>query len=60
MQIMCLIFTKNNYFYIGRLIDESNPDRWAVDSECEEHGSFTEVIHDVTHFCIPCPVEIEE
>lgn len=59
METICLIFTENNYYYVGRLIDSSERDTWATDSECEGHGSLIHTVFNVTHFCIPDPVEIE-
>jgi len=59
METVCLIFTENNYYYIAKLIDESNFSKWVVDNVCDEHGTYFETIYGVTHFCIPDPVEIE-
>jgi hypothetical protein len=60
MDTMCLIFTENNYQYVGRLVDEGNPDVWIVDSECDHHGSMHEKIYGVTHFLIADPVPIDD
>lgn len=57
MDTVCLIFTENNYFYLGMLIDSSCYKTWVVDADCESCGSITEKIYGVTHFCIPDPIE---
>jgi hypothetical protein len=59
MEVMCWIFTENNYLYSGRLIDGEDYSVWAVDQDCSCKDSNTIQIHGVTHFCIPEPVEIE-
>lgn len=60
MQVICLIFTLNNYFYLGRLLDDEDFSVWCVDSECNECGSQVMTVPNVTHFAIIEPVEIEE
>lgn len=59
MHTDCLVFTENNYYYVARLIDSSDYAAWVADYECEEHGSYTQELCGITHFCIPDPIEIE-
>lgn len=57
----CLIFTENNYTFVGRLENKYTPDKWLHDYHCDEcDNSKHEEIYGVTHFCIIEPVEIEE
>jgi hypothetical protein len=58
MEVICLIFTENNYFYLGRLIDNEDFSIWATDSECDECGSQVMTVAGVTHFCILEPVKM--
>ncbi len=60
MDVTCLIFTVNNYFYLGKLISGDDYSQWAVDYYCMKHGEDSETIYGVTHFCILDPIEVEE
>lgn len=60
MHTDCLVLTENNYYYIARLVDSDDYSVWVADYECEEHGSYTQKLFAVTHFCIPSPPEIAE
>ena len=61
IEVMCFIFTENNSFYCGQLIECDNPDVWSVNytcEGCEEDGQYQ--VYGITHFCIPDPVELEK
>ncbi len=59
MEVICFIFTENNYIYAAKLIDSGSSDIWAIENTTEEGGTYTEKIYGITHFCIPEPIEIE-
>lgn len=61
METICLICSADSYLYVGKLITAAHPCCWIIDSECDEPASFIERrIANITHFCIPDPLEIME
>jgi hypothetical protein len=62
-EVICLLFTKNNYFYTGlwslRFTKDGKIDghEWADESECGSCGHFGHPLNEVTHFALIPPVK---
>jgi hypothetical protein len=52
---ICFLKAENDYFYIGWLRHGDPLTRWN-----NEDDDYTPIGPDITHFCIPAPVEVEE
>ena len=53
-KVICLVFTVCNYLYLATLNDSEDFSIWTNNSDEKD-----DVIHDVTHFCIPGPVKLD-
>lgn len=55
----CLIRTSNTMYYVARLEDVENPEKWINDYYCDKcESSYYEYIYNVTHFSLIEPTSI--
>lgn len=59
MEILCFVCTEGGYLYTARLCVVNDCSAWSIANECQEEGPCDQILFNVTHFCIPEPVERE-